>query len=162
MFKPEVKKKLLAALRSGKYRQTIEALHKLEVISSESSEENLMLHCFCCLGVLSDISEVGKWQATEDESKLKYVCENDSDDDFPPEEVILYAVNLPEGEEPHSEGVLVIDLPNCQEFITAIRKYLKKYTIKKLKQKRVFECLALMNDSGVGFEQIADLIEKYL
>lgn len=44
---PEVKKKWVKALRSGKYKQCISNLHR-----SDS---------FCCLGVLCDISGLDDW-----------------------------------------------------------------------------------------------------
>lgn len=52
-MKPELKEKLLAALRSGKYRKGKGRLHTV----TQDGEE------FCCLGVLCDISPGVTWRS---------------------------------------------------------------------------------------------------
>lgn len=46
---PEIKAKWLTALRSGKYEQTTKMLHRTG-------------NGYCCLGVLCDVVDAGKWQ----------------------------------------------------------------------------------------------------
>lgn len=46
---PEIKAKWLTALRSGQYEQTTKALHR-------------KADGYCCLGVLCDVVDAGKWQ----------------------------------------------------------------------------------------------------
>lgn len=60
----EVKEKWVAALRSGKYEQGRHSLH---------GERN----SYCCLGVLCDISGLGKWG--ELVNNRPYMVDNDHD-----------------------------------------------------------------------------------
>lgn len=71
----EIKAKWIEALRSGKYQQG------QDVLKNTSSERA----CFCCLGVLCDISNLGAW----DESA--YVINEDWQDSFLPADVRVWA-----------------------------------------------------------------------
>lgn len=50
---PEIKAKWIAALTSGEYEQTTKMLHRTN-------------NGYCCLGVLCDVVDAGKWQDVVD------------------------------------------------------------------------------------------------
>ena len=58
MMNADLKRKWLAALRSGKYQQAKAALHRQG-------------DGFCCLGVLCDVSGLGKWEPVSTDTKLR-------------------------------------------------------------------------------------------
>ncbi len=58
---PELKEKWLKALRSGEYKQGNGRLR------NESD-------CYCCLGVLCDVSGVGKWTKVGEGEYPMYLC----------------------------------------------------------------------------------------
>ncbi len=53
-MKPEVKAEWLKALRSGKYKQTVGSLCRVEAGQL----------CYCCLGVLCDVRDPTRWSPT--------------------------------------------------------------------------------------------------
>lgn len=55
---PEMKAKWLEALRSGKYAQGTNALR---TYCDPESPDKGVTPLFCCLGVLCDISNIGRW-----------------------------------------------------------------------------------------------------
>ena len=60
-MRAEIKKKWVAALRSGKYMQGDGALRKVEYDCDDEGNEVAGPERFCCLGVLCDIVEPKKW-----------------------------------------------------------------------------------------------------
>lgn len=160
MLKPEVKQKWLEALRSNQYPQGKEALRKTEIMSSDSVDMKLPIDCFCCLGVLCDISSVGKWTKINNESYC-YDAAEDRGDDFPPIGVVNLVLNT-EAQDINEEAIRVSELKDSSGFVQAFKKWKPHWTSRRILEDRVFVCLAIMNDSGASFEQIADVIEQYL
>jgi hypothetical protein len=82
---PEVKRKWVAALRSGEYRQGEGALHNLDTDGN---------HRFCCLGVLTDLAikdgVVEDWALG---NKANLQCEGQVA--YLPEPVAIWAVGDP-------------------------------------------------------------------
>jgi hypothetical protein len=58
-MKADVKEKWIAALRSGKYRQDLAFLHPFP-------------DGFCCLGVLCDVVNNGRWRAVGNDEFFSY------------------------------------------------------------------------------------------
>ena len=73
-MKKSIANKWIKALRSGKYKQTTSVLRNLDG--------------FCCLGVLCDISERGKWKRAKGGKVFVF---NDWYDKTMPNEVIEWA-----------------------------------------------------------------------
>lgn len=113
--------KWVAALRSGKYQQGRNMLRPND-------------NQFCCLGVLCDISGLGKW-------------EDERGDD-----ITFYTVG-----EDTSETVL----PATVRRWAGMRHYEGEFTEKDQLGVPVIQKLSGLNDSGRwSFEDIADIIEK--
>lgn len=162
MLKPEIKQKWLEALRSNQYPQGKEALRKTEIMSSDTVNMKLPIDCFCCLGVLCDVSQVGSWSRTNGE-EWHYHEGDDRSNDYPP--VTIVDAVLAEGIEVESiaeEGIKVAELVDPKGFVAAVQALYPRKSINVVENSRVFECLATLNDNGVTFEQIADVIEQYL
>lgn len=126
---PEVKKKWVNALRSGKYKQTNGMLH--------NSYDN----SYCCLGVLCDIYAKERKKRAFDYS-----------------EFILGTENTGMG----STGLLpkiVVNWAGLNQF--AIYAEESSTDIRSGKSHNA-KTLANLNDSGVSFEKIADIIEERL
>ena len=114
----EIKVQWIQALRSGDYEQGQGALR--------------FGNKFCCLGVLCDISGIGKWTEGKGESEMKYYRLPEDDHDwsaFLPTKIREWA-NVPNGVD--GNGV----------------DYLHQLTG--------------MNDEGVSFKKIADYVESNL
>ena len=135
-LRPEVKKRWLKALRSGKYEQTTGTLCEPDSKGKPQA--------YCCLGVLCDIHRQSRRQKGDkweeyDSSALRY----HGADGLLPEKVINWAFTSStiagleaEGEDPKS--VLEdIDIPKAGS-------------------------LAELNDEGKSFKEIATVIEKHL
>jgi len=120
-MKKEIADKWVAALKSGKYEQS-----RLRLKTSEG---------YCCLGVLCDISGLGKWEVDErgiDKIVYKYVKENDT-----AETALLSSTVTDWAGMINHAGQLPIEVIGV--------KYLFQ-----------------LNDSGkMNFNQIADIIEKH-
>lgn len=82
-MKKEIADKWVAALRSGKYSQTIGRL------CADTSDEGLAETSYCCLGVLCDLhsKETGKgeWFGPD------YRCKSGNGFEVPPDEVVKWA-----------------------------------------------------------------------
>lgn len=110
----EAKKPWLAALRSGKYRQTTESLN----------DEN----GYCCLGVLCEVAIENGLKINKETNDRSYETSYDGYVDFPPPIVWTWA-----------------GLVGNNPYIESKGNY-----------------LADLNDAGLSFDEIADLIEKEL
>ena len=152
MLKPEIKQKWIEALRSGQYQQITEGLHRV-VNNCEG---------YCCLGVLCDISQLGSWSAVGN-GEWYYYEGDDRSNDYPPVTVVdaILAEEL-QVESVSEEGIKVAELKDPQGFAAAVQSLYFRKSINVVENSRVFECLATLNDNGATFEQIADVIEKYL
>ena len=121
----EIKAKWVEALRSGKYTQ---ARHALKGDRG-----------FCCLGVLCDISGVGKW-----DEYSAYVCG-----------VRRSTVGLTV---PMHEYIGT----NRSPYIPAANLTEEEKTLLGRDRPTRCICLTALNDAGISFERIADLIEMGL
>lgn len=128
----DIKDKWIAALRSGKYKQGRIRLRQRNVVSG--------LETHCCLGVLCDITAPELWQAP-----------------YKSDDVLIYPVGGMMGTLPNAvEDALAfndrIDLPiglQVGTIVTNRFNHIRAY--------------ADLNDAdGLTFEQIADLVEKYV
>lgn len=126
MMKADIKTEWLAALRSGKYQQGKRVL--------KTADDK-----FCCLGVLCDLSGVGKWS---DEAHA-----------FPSEEH-GFVYQTPNGDD---DGAV---LPFYVEEWAGLNDV--NPTIASMEFSLLGETLAALNDRGASFTEIADLIEKHL
>lgn len=131
---PEAKRLWLEALRGGKYTQ---AKTRLKTKNG-----------FCCLGVLSDISKQGSWKETSFENSdraFEYVPEGGGcrSTSFLPEAVAIWAF----ASKPLFQPLVQID--------AAISDRMKG-VLPGLKS------LSFLNDRGLSFEEIADIIEEQL
>lgn len=115
----EVKKKWINALRSGDYEQGRNRL---------CSDEG-----FCCLGVLCDISGLGKWESAGDGAKA-YVTPYDD---------YRQLYSLPASVRNWAGFETILMFPEV--FVDGERRM-----------------LSTLNDEGRTFEQIAQLIEENL
>lgn len=118
----EVKAKWVAALRSGKYEQTYTLLHDGG-------------GCYCCLGVLCDISGLGQWVERPDGAP-EYVVGAFSADDIPPHAVLDWA-----GFEAGPKTILRIPSVSIDDVDNQLHDH---------------------NDAGRSFAAIADAIEAQL
>ena len=116
---PSVKRKWLAALRSGKYKQGPGYLYN-------SSKET-----YCCLGVLCGIEGATTKQ-------------------------------MAGGTLPDEIGMFKELVPTRSELTSAQKKngYVNKFYAFSVMYKGEMTSLAALNDSGVSFNEIADIIEK--
>lgn len=128
----ENQKKLVAALRSGEYKQAINALRP------NGGDK------FCCLGVACDISELGRWD--DDESYSVYMIEDD-DSEERDESRLLPSVRDYYGWQ-SVDGVV-----NIFRHIKDNGKNHDGMTLISLLE---------LNDDGFTFDQIADIIEARL
>lgn len=124
-LKPEVKEKWVAALRSGEYKQGRGCLHNKN-------------NAFCCLGVLSDISGLGRWTPLDEVSG-----------NFRSYETAKHK----------SSGFL---LPEVWEWavVDSRKGTATRHSLWVGGSKR--ENIASLNDRGKSFAEIADLIEEHL
>ena len=116
---PTVKRKWLAALRSGKYKQ------------GESYMYNKYDNSYCCLGVLCEIEGAN----TKQMHKIEL-----------PAEIGMFTELVPNASELTKAQK---ELNNTNDFFAFSVMYKGKMT-----------SLAYMNDDGISFSEIADVIEK--
>ena len=126
------------ALRYGPYRQAQQHMHNAD-------------HCFCCLGVACDISDIGAWRQTH---------------------LGVYAFHVPGGtysahllpakvaqrlqiKDQHGQFEYTAQLRS--EIPARIRAWLNKHAITR--NGRRYALLDALNDAGMPFPDIADLIE---
>ena len=123
-MKPELKKQWVEALRSGKYEQGEKTL--------KTPDDK-----FCCLGVLCDISGLGKWVAVD--GVLTYVSGRAKAAGY-------LGTRFAE----------IFGLPTTTGFYPRLPDgFREKHRLESFDYN-----LAGLNDAGVPFNVIADLIEK--
>ena len=125
------KDKIISTLKSGNYLQN---RHRLSVKRKGNQ------FAFCIAGVLCDIHrkvKKGKWEKKYDLGGLEVMSYLDKTHGLPDEVKSYFDV---------TEDILTVDSENLT---------------KKQKEKCKDCDLISLNDSGVTFEELADLIEKY-
>jgi hypothetical protein len=127
-----IKQKWVSALRSGKYIQATGALR---------NEDG-----FCCLGVLCDVYDSDKWREPIPREDL----EEESDEDFK----WIYA---DEGDNYTYEQTEVLPI-----HIARIARLEHQNPEVPFGVSKTMTQLAVINDSGASFAEIADLIETHL
>lgn len=127
-MKPEIKKRWVEALRSGKYPQAKAALRNK--------------YGYCCLGVLCDLAieeGIGHWGEKCGESDVyPFITDNASESEW---EVLPISVQEWAGLEDRNPTTMTKDRP-----------------YKSVRPLR----LSALNDDGVSFNKIADLISEHL
>ncbi len=130
-MKPEVKEAWVKALRSGEYKQTKGFL---------KDDEG-----YCCLGVLCDVYD--KQEVSLGESRWEVVPEHKG---------LLY------GEETVVKGhYRYQDQPEILPYDVKEWAGLKSRSPSFVDDTQVNKTLAVLNDDGYTFNQIADVIEKH-
>jgi hypothetical protein len=137
---PEEKAKLIAALRSGDYKQTTNKLKGRPVVNSDDA--GLTDIGYCCLGVATDLKVregIGYW------NEKGYYCY----DEYYQTDSILG---------PHLTAILKLTT------VGVFAEWKESSPKKEQYGDRTFICydLALLNDSGFTFNQIADVIDYFL
>jgi hypothetical protein len=134
--------KWIAALRSGKYTQTTNALR---------ADDR-----FCCLGVLCDISNKGKWSTDRGRDYSAFVFENETCIRKDLEGMhAAVGLNSDSGDIP-----LWRNMRRCMGDVLA-PKDSKDRALEEHDEHSVAICLAELNDSGFSFNQIADVIDYF-
>jgi len=108
----DIADKWVAALRSGKYSQTVGRL------CADTSDEGLAETSYCCLGVLCDLHAKetggGEWVGYE------YFCDSGVGFEIPPDEVVKWAgANSPNPEVPVRLGyrpLTIAELNDAREW----------------------------------------------
>lgn len=140
-LKPEIKAKWLAALRSGEYKQTQGTLHYRDRQGNDS---------YCCLGVLCEITE--NCTSDYDEAHEQFVYHYGSSSS-------LSSDTLPfELAQEIGEDVDTICVLNSAA-VAPIIKDLYPSIVKGMENETA---LSELNDEGVDFLAIADIIDKLL
>lgn len=133
-MKPEIKKRWVEALRSGKYKQ---GLGRLAGINGGVAR-------YCCLGVLCEIATGDKVIKKEEvEHPAGDYAYGGSERNYLPSRVMEWA-DLPIRQGAHFQPSALIE--SCPTYGDG----------------RCLTSLAELNDSGVPFEEIANLIEAEL
>jgi hypothetical protein len=133
-MKKEIADKWIAALRSGEYKQTSGTLN---------DGGN-----FCCLGVLCDISSIGKW--TEVGVVKGYFTSDVSSTSVLPNQVRKWA------------GIKTVDggLPDDGETLFYYDTQTEQFVDEENDFTDLITTLSGLNDYGKSFTEIADIIEK--
>lgn len=144
--KPENFRKWLDALRSGKYNQTHGALYR-RAVSEYDENPNVG---FCCLGVVCDISHLGKWVSqvslTAQAQEMTYVVDGYQHPGYLTEPVMRWL-----GLDPYEAddmGELIYDSEAGHGFTLVVHEGGMLVQVNTL------------NDNGKDFKYIADLLEK--
>jgi hypothetical protein len=136
------KAKLVKALRSGKYPQTRGVLSRVLATGTGVPAGQ------CCLGVACDISGLGKWTVNNLDDPLKYEVDGDSDGSVLPERVKdWYGFEYVQARFEPSEATR----EQLKEVLGADHQLVKA---------RPSIGLADLNDAGVPFSVIADVLER--
>ena len=141
---PEVKEKWLHALRSGKYLQARKTLH----LRAEDGTD-----FYCCLGVLCDVYN----KSVPAEKQLEWVEDNE------------HALEVPAGAKRLGIRDLWLDKEKGRIQSSVLPATVRKWAelgeqnpTPELKTGHSCGSLAELNDSGLDFKAIADLIEEGL
>ena len=149
-MKPEIKARWLTALRSGEYKQAQKALRRVRNAPEGEQTDTIIGHC--CLGVLCEITAPetgGRWS---DENKEFFETDGGSERSFLPNPVRYLSeldsvdpiISIPIGH-PLTKRPDLREIFTLEEGETAYRVW-----------------LSVLNDKGVTFEEIANLIEEFL
>lgn len=103
---------------------------------------------FCCLGVLCDISGLGDWDGN------RYHSEEFGTEALPPKKVLLW---LDPQFVTHDENVRI--RPTCAEHLTLVQPEGSYRCVDGSCNNRVWDNISDLNDQGVSFEKIADVLE---
>lgn len=141
-MKADIKERWVEELRSGKYIQGGGDLHWIGPVGNrEKAQER-----FCCLGILSKMcAEAGAVVAEKDDHMYTVAYGESMDTAYLPKEVVEWAGLVYDGERQYTDapieearGILHTGLHVPSQDVRS---------------------LAMMNDSGVPFEEIAQVIE---
>jgi len=157
-MRKDVAEKWVAALRSGKYKQGQNAL--CNVVPHVESEETTEL--FCCLGVLCDILQHDPDFIEANPNYGSHIVEHghmgylnyglgDHDDSY---EMLPWSVQSWVGMMTN-DGTVVVNDPDTDDLVVAGGTF--DITNNELRLQ-----LAHLNDCGVDFEDIANVIEKHV
>lgn len=166
-----IKARWVAALRSGKYPQTEHSLHRVvpmpNALYSENSDDPVG---FCCLGVLCDLY-------VQDGKLASLIIDSDGIERYGPVDdnrfsssrssslptLVVLSAGLSGESKKGSDDLPMVNLP-----VLVMNQLIARYT--KIRQRFPNGVmapilpigLATLNDSGVPFNVIADIIEEYL
>lgn len=132
-MKAKVKAAWLEALRSGKYQQTHARLKKPDG--------------YCCLGVLCDISGVGSWVPRDTCFEYEVGAHGGATADLPHEVCTFAGLD---------RLVPVVRIPEYHALMKVIPERYREFASKGGVD------LASLNDAGVSFADIADIIEQFV
>ena len=159
-MKEQIARKLVDALRSGKYGQTSEILRAANVVSAQTNDGAVFTdepaNSFCCLGVLCDLyaqeHPEATWEPYGDAGSCVF---NPADNDDRNEELLPAAVmkwadmysrsGAIRPENNNDEGEALVELRAC---------------VRESSRPNV-AALADANDKGATFSQLADFIEQH-
>lgn len=140
-MKADIHERWIEELRSGKYRQGGGELHYISYWRSETGLPEPRYEKFCCLGVLCKMAaDAGAVETEIGRNVVAYGGEGETT--YLPEQVIEWAGLKYEGERQYTNS----DIEESRGILT------------NTKDAREFRSLAVMNDSGVPFDEIADVI----
>lgn len=130
---PEIKQMWLEALRSGEYVQGKNALRSVDATGQDS---------YCCLGVLCDLNQQYGWSLKPDTEGWCFLDDSES----LPQEIVEWA-------EVGSMNPFILKQPLVDK---------PWFPASQLALSANWTTLAMLNDSGVSFANIADIIEEQL
>lgn len=155
-MKPEIKTKWLEALRSGEYTQA-------DSLIQETGGQR----SFCCLGVLNDISGLGEWHRGQD-----YICPGGEEEAF--ERFLAdgghpkywdkeqeYQYTKRENEYAHDLVVEWAGLTDKDPKLQITSEFASRHGFVHQSKAHTAN-ISVLNDSGVSFLALADLIEEQL
>lgn len=142
-MKADIHAKWIDELRSGKYVQGRGDLHYIGYVRSEDGTPEPSNEKFCCLGILCKMAaDAGAIEAEDGASVVRYGVEGEST--YLPDEVVEWAGLKYEGERAYANS----QVEEARGVLVATR------------DNRVQpRSLAIMNDGGVPFDEIADVIQ---
>lgn len=142
-MKAEIHAKWIEELRSGKYRQGSGDLHYIGYSRAEDGTPAPSEERFCCLGVLCEMAvEAGAVEAEYGRSAVAYG--GDGETTYLPDAVIEWAGLRYEGERQYTGSPV---------------EEARGILISSPDGRAQSRSLAVMNDSGVPFDEIADVIQ---
>jgi len=140
-MKPEIKAEWLKRLRSGNIPQTPSVLHRIDN------------GAMCCLGVLSEVAyDAGIVDRTEGRTSIE-------DDDAVP--VYVYVGNVDEDRFDKSDFGLTQTVCHWADFIDDVGSTTSLGLLPFSGREDTKIYLADLNDGGMSFDQIADIIEYW-
>jgi hypothetical protein len=159
-MKDELKQGLINNLRSGEYKQ---GRKRLRVRQEEGGESS-----FCCLGVLTDMAVkegIVEWREKDahpgrlDDVDGMIIPAYDEERQYTEEFTLPNAV---------ANWACINSSPSVTinsvvEVLTRDDKYIREEVLKKIDRRGISDVgLATLNDAGLDFEDMADIIEELL